>query len=98
MVSNFRKGPAGPCVRSKKHPPQEVLDVLQMEASAVPQVPDSTYCAAHLESVCREAIHLLELVRQQAASSKQQASKPWWCLCPLAFAWVLCVVTQSRSS
>jgi hypothetical protein len=64
MVSNFkRNGGNGPCLRTKKHPPESVQEILgKGDASAASRVADEDYCAAHLAMLCNTALEHIQKV------------------------------------
>ncbi|KAJ1432682.1 hypothetical protein B484DRAFT_447675 [Ochromonadaceae sp. CCMP2298] len=47
-----------PCMRSKRHPPQDVKDSIARHASG--STPNEAWCAAHLNMLCTHAIRNLE--------------------------------------
>lgn len=65
MVSNFNRGGGkGPCLRTKKRPPEVIQEILGKDsARAAARVSNEDYCAAHLAMLCQTALEHIEAVR-----------------------------------
>jgi len=65
MVSNFKRNNGkGPCLRTKKHPPQVIQEILGKDsARAASRVGNEDYCAAHLAMLCNTALGHIQEVR-----------------------------------
>ena len=56
MMSHFKTGPGGPCLREQRTPRQATLDILGMTANEARKAKKESYCAAHLGMLTQAAV------------------------------------------